>query len=1251
MSESTWQPTPQLLDELIWSSKAAYNRYAPVIAGFSPFLLPDLGGHSYQEFTADGFYGAAYQIGSDIIVAYKGTVPNIFDAYGLGTVNADLSLAAGLIPAAFSDALQFATDVISTATSRGIPEQNIFVTGHSLGGAEAEWVAKVHGLSGATFGAPGIPGYTNGGTGPNLVNYVDYGDPVGNFSSDSTYVTSGNFVSPVVTADHVGSLQYVGSTSDATASEFEAIGALLAVGTGSPFALPLAVQAFSTAISFHNLDNNYAPLLLSSSTSGTPTGLPLSGSVTVSLSLSSDSLGNPFYALLGIPSANLTINGGELFDLPAVAEPTGAVASWGASGTWGGAQFGFDAVITTFSAVVGSAGASGTNAVQTVGESLADFITHYGPSERSVSVPISDIAAIAFPFIGSIPVSLSATAQVGFDVTIAPQADVVMDQDSVILHSLDIHYNGQLLAGSTFFRVRTTLQNSGSLTVAGVGGAQVDGMLSNSGVLQIDGPLAANGGIVNSGIIQLQTASGFTLQNSLNYGVIDANLGGSFSIIGALPNAGGTISVQSGSSGTISGPLTGGSIDVAGGTLTISGGSAIDAQMSIEDSGTVYLLPLGALENVTLSSDGTGQLIGWDSYYAYQGFLHASVLSNVTLEAGVTYMAAGNNVTVLRGTIDNAGMLSTGPWHYRDAYYAIDGSVTLDGDGHVSLNSGTIAPGVNWGLSEVDLSGGPDVMINVDNTLDGYGMVSASFTNEANGLVNANSSAGGLSFSAISLTNRGLMEATNGGSLNLYGNTDNTGGTISALSGGLVVISGQLSGSGELWIDTGSTLELQSGTVSDDAVVFLGAGTLRLDTGANFVGSIAIPQHGGTIDLAGQSASNPIIVGNTLQVNIGGGGTLDFILSGDPSSLSPSVSSDGAGGTNLSIACYAAGTRILTVDGEVRVEDLRVGDRLPTIVARSSKMRPIRWIGRTHVDLGRHPTPETAGPIRVRTSAIADAVPRRDLLLSPDHSVYVDGALIPIHLLVNGATIIREPLRGRVSYFHVELDRHSVILAEGLPAESYLDTGNRGLFANGDGPADLFPEFALGVWSAKGCAELLIEGDRLIGVHRRLADRATKLGYALTDDPSLRIEADGVQLTADRMSPGICRVAIPAGASRVRLVSRVCVPQELDRRFDDRRRLGVAVAAISLGGRELELDDNVCTDGFHQPEGDGTARWRWTDGAATLRLPALPKETMLTLQLRQGWLSYWAAAELALAVKPEPHGVGGVVGSRGAHRS
>ena len=144
----------------------------------------------------------------------------------------------------------------------------------------------------------------------------------------------------------------------------------------------------------------------------------------------------------------------------------------------------------------------------------------------------------------------------------------------------------------------------------------------------------------------------------------------------------------------------------------------------------------------------------------------------------------------------------------------------------------------------------------------------------------------------------------------------------------------------------------------------------------------------------------------------------------------------------VGIACFAAGTCLATPAGEVAVEHLREGG----LVLTPDGPRPIVWIGRRHIDLRTFADPEAARPVRIAPHAFAPNAPSRALLLSPDHAVFANGVLIPIRHLLN-ATTVRQLSPDEITYYHVELATHGVVFANALPAESYLDTGNRAMFA------------------------------------------------------------------------------------------------------------------------------------------------------------------------------------------------------------
>ena len=186
--------------------------------------------------------------------------------------------------------------------------------------------------------------------------------------------------------------------------------------------------------------------------------------------------------------------------------------------------------------------------------------------------------------------------------------------------------------------------------------------------------------------------------------------------------------------------------------------------------------------------------------------------------------------------------------------------------------------------------------------------------------------------------------------------------------------------------------------------------------------------------------------------------------------------------------CLASspGTRIATHQGEVAVEVLKVGDLIRVVDGRDT---PIVWIGHRRVDCARHPHPELVWPVRVRAGSFGPGEPRRDLLLSPDHAVLVEDVLVPVKHLINGTSVAQFQM-AEVMYYHVELAAHDILLAEGLPAESYLDTGDRSNFSNGVGAVALHPNFSAHMWEGFGCAPLVVFGPKIESVRQLLRDRA-----------------------------------------------------------------------------------------------------------------------------------------------------------------
>jgi len=132
------------------------------------------------------------------------------------------------------------------------------------------------------------------------------------------------------------------------------------------------------------------------------------------------------------------------------------------------------------------------------------------------------------------------------------------------------------------------------------------------------------------------------------------------------------------------------------------------------------------------------------------------------------------------------------------------------------------------------------------------------------------------------------------------------------------------------------------------------------------------------------------------------------------------------------------GTKISTPSGDRLVQELQIGDEVQTIAGRKT----IKWIGYNKFtkEEGRA-WQDSIMPIRVMRFAIDHRTPHCDLYLSPYHCIFFNETLIPVMYLINEATIAQGTPSdmSAIEYYHIELDTHEVLYAEGVLVESFID--------------------------------------------------------------------------------------------------------------------------------------------------------------------------------------------------------------------
>ncbi len=516
---------------------------------------------------------------------------------------------------------------------------------------------------------------------------------------------------------------------------------------------------------------------------------------------------------------------------------------------------------------------------------------------------------------------------------------------------------------------------------------------------------------------------------------------------GTTVGAGGFLIVDSG------GTASGGTVNSGGSLYVSSGGSAVGA--TISDGGKQYV-ELGGTASNTFVTDPGLQIVS-----------AGGTSTSASISGGEQYVYGLALDTSVTSGVDSA--TSSAFTGYQDVFSGGVASNTSVGNGgqEIVFSGGT--------TSDTTILSGGELQLSEGASVDG------ALTLEAGAALEIGS---GYTLAGVTVENGVALDVASGGIVSdptvWWGGTLNVseGGTLAA--GGFSLIEQSVNGA-----DVTGPFNLSS----DGATLDIGGATSNLSGFA-----ISGFADGDTVDLTSlgyaSGGSADLLSSNLLQISEDGS---VFNLQLDPNQSFSSryfhVANDGFGNTSIienSTPCYCPGTLIETERGnEVPIENLVIGDRVMTI---SGILRPIKWIGRRSYS-GRFALGQKhILPVCIRAGALDDNVPRRDLRISPQHAMYLEGVLIEAKNLVNGRSIVQLAEIDQVEYIHLELETHDVLIAEGALSESFIDDDSRGMFHNAPEYRIAYPDERCA--PARYCAPRPDGGYEIEAARQRIEGRA-----------------------------------------------------------------------------------------------------------------------------------------------------------------
>ena len=447
---------------------------------------------------------------------------------------------------------------------------------------------------------------------------------------------------------------------------------------------------------------------------------------------------------------------------------------------------------------------------------------------------------------------------------------------------------------------------------------------------------------------------------------------------------------------------------------------------SLNDNAAVTLAGGGICDNGGLVVAAGATVTGW-------GSLCADGL-----------MSGGGTITASGGLLELESGLS-------NLTLAIDSGSTLLLDDSASINT-PITLDDSSQILEIAASGSLNILDGIQSVTNATIQLDGGQLSDVHGIVLTSGQivgAGSISTTGTSFEGGGKVTASVVGSeatLRFFDQVDTTSATDFHIADGATLAFGKMVGNNSetpiITFDTGSAevldltdLSLNPNSLSDN---FFGEISKNGFTSSDFIKVSAAT----SVSLGGTN-NNVLTVFNGAE-NLG---KITFTddMSGDYFHI--------VNGNEITI-CFMPGTLIEAPDGWRAVETLRTGDLVSTVGGRAMR---VRWIGRQTVSriFG---DPMRVLPIRIKRSALGENLPKRDLLVSPDHALLINDVLVQAGALVNGTSIVRETnVPPTYTYYHVELDDHSLILAEGVPAETFVDNIDRLAFDNWHEYEALYP--------------------------------------------------------------------------------------------------------------------------------------------------------------------------------------------------